>query len=186
MTRPRKKPRQSLTDTISLADVQDLWKAAGWRDGGLDTAVCTELANLLNTQRGDAPDPDVERLQAAARAAHTVLLAWCDGAWYEDGAQLARNATIHELEIALTNAAPLLQRPSLSTLKKPDWFVAAIVIWNVAAGLLERHGRTRGKTANSVAVRFTSAALRCIGFPLVTDNAVSIAIKKAERKVRLP
>ncbi|MCF3947752.1 hypothetical protein [Acidiphilium iwatense] len=166
-----------------MADVQDLWKAAGWRDGGLDTAVCTELADLLNTQRGDAPDPDVERLQAAARAAHTVLLAWCAGAWYEDGTQLARNGTIHELETALTKAAPLLCSPSLSQQKKPDWFIAAIRIWAVAAGLLERHGRTGGKTANSVAVRFTSAALRCIGFPLVTDNAVSITIKKAVRKV---
>ena len=186
MTRSRKKPRQSLTDTISVADVQELWNAAGWSDGGLDSASCAEIAYLLNKQRGAAPGPVVERSQAATRAAHGVLLAWCAGAWYEDGTQLARNGTIHELEIALTKAAPLLCSPSLSQQKKTDWFIAAILVWNIAAGLLERSGRIGGKTANSVAVRFTSAALKRIGFPVVTDNAVSIAIKKVERKVRLP
>lgn len=100
MTRPRKKPRQSLTPAISVADVQELWRSAGWSEGAADAGFCRDLAELLNKQRGAAPDPALEKLQDAARAAHVVLLAWCEGAWFEDNGYLSRSGAIHDLEAA--------------------------------------------------------------------------------------
>lgn len=182
MGRQRKKATLNSAEIISADEVFQLWNEAGFQGGEQPSPLrILELQRLLNDYRAQPFNLEQEKFMTEVRRAHKLLLAWCNANWYEEDGHMWRGQHIDQLEKSLNLASPQINSPSLRLMKKPEWVLSSIIIWNVARGILEEIGQRAGKSSNSKAIKFTHLALTRMGYAHATPNAVAITIKNATK-----
>jgi hypothetical protein len=171
VSRTAKKREPVITEVVVPADIRALWLDASAQGPHPGATTDADLAKLLNAVKAVAPDRKAERDRQNATAAIRTLSQWCLANRAQSTPQ--RQADLAALEMALHRGRYLLPLAG----KAPAWTFAARQIWDHAGALLEGAGGVHGIGPASVAVRFTFLALRRIGFPGVTEAAVSKAAR---------
>jgi hypothetical protein len=151
-----------------------------WRDAGSTVDLPTssqieDLAWLLTACVALPTNAEKERQDAVARAAIKALLAWCRYDPSDNGLPhlVFRDRKIVSLEAALLCAQPLAEAPPARA-----WVNRAWSVWSKAAAITNASGGKAGHSAKSHAVRFTSLALRWVGHPAATAEAVGKELRK--------
>ena len=169
--RRKRKVGNSISPEITADDVKELWGKTKLRGKQPDMETNEQLATVMNGHRvqGEPTPPSM----AALSAIRTLIQDERD-----DIVLLGSEA--EEFRRLLLKLEPRVS--AYHEASKNSWQPAAVcVIWAVAQGILEELGETGGTSRSSVAVKFTAAALKRMGWNGIDAPGIEALLKKAPR-----
>ena len=152
---------------IEGKDVATIFRRATVTPPYPDMRTCDLIAEALN---GIAATPWVHRRFARSqqgirlREAIRTILRFVEGSGWVAADYVPMCEGLRNLECRYFSAV----RPSAA-----PWIINALPVWYLAEMILDGLGRHAGKTADSVAIKFTALALERIGFKAVSRRALA-------------